>query len=213
LLSTRIQGENVGYVYLFAGFYDQAANSINVTDMDYLESDDTRELNGIYYPVWPEDGDFTLEFEWEPIVFGISDGTHTEVALFHPETYGAAWEDATYTVDGIYKYADGESRSARLYFRNGVLRQVFAFTHEGFTGSPWEIVPQAGDQFTILEQWMDQGQNNGAITTQEGATLTFSDQPFTWQELDAAAGAYIVGFIVEDLDGNRTPVYEQVTVQ
>jgi hypothetical protein len=36
---------------------------------------------------------------------------------------------------------------------------------------------------------------------------------FTWEELDAAAGEYIVGFIVEDLDGNANEVYERVTVQ
>jgi hypothetical protein len=183
--------------------------------MDYLESEETREVNGVYYPVWPEDGDFTLEFEWEPIVFAISDGTNAEEALFNPETYGASFEDAIYTVDGTYTYADGESRSARLYFRNGVLHQVFGFTNEGTTGSPWEIIPQAGDTFTILEQWMDLDQSGNVteMTTQEGDTLTFGDQPFTWQELDAAAGEYIVGFIVEDLDGNRTQVYERVTVQ
>jgi hypothetical protein len=51
------------------------------------------------------------------------------------------------------------------------------------------------------------------IATQEGGTLTFGDQMFTWEELDAAPGAYIVGFIVEDLDGNAFEVYEQVTVE
>lgn len=215
LLSTQIRGENVGYVYLFAGFYDQAANSLYVADMDYLESAETRELNGIYYPVWPESGQFTLEFEWEPLVFGISDGASAEVAVFKPQSYGAAPEDAVYTVDGIYTYTNGEERSARLYFRNGVLHQVFAFTVEGQTGAPWEIIPESGDQFTVLEQWMDLDQSGRVINnaTQQGGTLTFSDQTFTLRELDAAAGEYVVGFIIEDLDGNQTSVYTEVTVQ
>jgi hypothetical protein len=215
LLSTHIQGQNVGYVYLFAGFYDQAANSINVTDMDYLEPSETREVSGVYYPVWPEDGSFNLEFEWEPIVPAIQDGTKTEVALFQPTTYGATFEQATYIVSGIYKYADGEQRSAQLYFRNGALHQIFGFTNENRTGAPREIIPQSGDTFTIQEQWMDLGQNGAvtAMTTEEGATLTFGNQTFTWQDLDAAAGEYVVGFIVEDLDGNRTQSYTRVTVQ
>jgi len=216
LLSTNIQGENVGYVYLFAGFYDQAANAIFTADMDYLESDDTGELNGIYYPVWPADGSFTMEFEWEPLMFAISDGQNSATALFQPETYGADPENATYTVDGIYTYADdGETRPARLYFRDGVLRQVFGFTGTDETGAPREITPQVGDTFTIQERWLDLD-INGAVTgaaTQAGETLTFSDQPFTWQEQDAAAGEYIVGFIVEDLDGNKTQVYERITVE
>jgi hypothetical protein len=215
LLNTQIRGENVGYVYLFAGFYDQAANSLYVADMDYLESAETRELNGIYYPVWPESSQFTLEFEWEPLVFGVSDGANREVALFRPQTYGAAPEDAVYTVDGIYTYANGEQRSAQLLFRDTVLHQVFAFTAEGQTGAPWEIIPESGDQFTILDQWMDLDQNGRVVnnTTQQGGTLTFSDQTFTLQELDAAAGDYVVGFIVEDLDGNQTSVYTRVAVE
>jgi hypothetical protein len=36
---------------------------------------------------------------------------------------------------------------------------------------------------------------------------------FLWEELDAAAGAYIVGFIVEDLDGETFETYERVTVE
>jgi hypothetical protein len=48
---------------------------------------------------------------------------------------------------------------------------------------------------------------------EEGQTLTFGDQMFTWEDLDAAAGEYIVGFIVEDLDGKAYPVFTQVTVR
>jgi hypothetical protein len=36
---------------------------------------------------------------------------------------------------------------------------------------------------------------------------------FVWQELDAAAGDYIVGFIVEDLDGNTFESYAGVRVE
>lgn len=218
LLSIDLTAENVGYVYLFAGFLDSAANSIYVADTDYLESSDTREIGGVFYPEWGE-GEFTLEFEWEPIVFGINDGTTTVSALFQPETYGAAPEDAIYTVDGIYTYADGEVRRGRLYFNNedGMLVQVYGYTGETeeALGAPREIVPAAGDSFTVLEQWMDLDESGSvaAISEQEGGTVTFSDVPFVWEELDAAVGEYVVGFIVEDLDGKRFPVYEQVRVE
>jgi site-specific recombinase XerC len=38
-------------------------------------------------------------------------------------------------------------------------------------------------------------------------------EPFKWQQLYAAAGDYMVGFIIEDLDGNQYPVYTNVTVR
>ena len=36
---------------------------------------------------------------------------------------------------------------------------------------------------------------------------------FFGEELDAAPGEYIIGFIVEDLDGNTYEVYEEVIVE
>jgi hypothetical protein len=215
LLSADISGDNIGYVRLFVGYYDQESNSILVADTDYLESDDTREIDGVYYPDWGE-GAFTMEFEWEPVVFAIDDGVDRVVALFNPETYGAAPEEAVYTVDGIYTYGDdGQTRHARLYFSDGLLRQVFGFTGEEGTGAPREIFPQEGDTFTVQETWMDLDQRGKVVqrATQEGATLTFGDQMFLWKDLDAAPGRYIVGFLVEDLDGNVVEAFETVTVQ
>ncbi len=215
LLSADITGENIGYIKLFVGYLDRDDNSINVIDMDYLESPQTQEFNGVYYPDWGE-GDFTLEFEWEPVVFGIGDGTETAVALFTPESYGATYRQATYTVDGIYNYADGsESRPARLYFQDRLLRQVFSFTGENQNGAPWEIVPESGDSFTVLEQWMDLDENGNVVgvVTEQGETLTFAERTFSWEDLNAAAGDYVVGFIVEDLDGNQQAGYTSIRVQ
>ena len=125
-------------------------------------------------------------------------------------------EQAVCTVDGRYTYANGgESRYARLYFRDGSLRQVFGFTGEGGTGAPREIIPQPGDQFTVLETWLDLDSQGrvAQMATQEGGTLTFSDQMFRWLDLDAAPGTYLVGFVVEDLDGNAYETYERIVVQ
>jgi hypothetical protein len=214
-LSADISGDNIGYIYLFVGFYDRTANSIFVADSDFLESADTREIDGVYYPDWGE-GDFTLKFEWEPVVFNISDGKNSFTALFDPQSYGRSFEEAVYTVDGTYTYADsGDQRSARLVFVNGVMRQVFGFTGEDGTGAPRQIIPSPGDTFTIQETWLDldQSGNVSAQATQQGGTLTFGNEMFTWQDLNAAPGEYMVGYIVEDMDGNRTQAFTQIIVK
>jgi len=216
VLKTTISGPNVGYIKLLVGFLDRAGKSINVADTDTLDSPETRELNGVYYPVWPETGRFNLEFEWEPVVFAITDGKNRAEALFMPENFGKSRNEATYSVEGTYTFVEnGEARPAKLLFRNGVLRQVFGFTGQDMEGAPREILPTPGDTFTVLERWLDldaQGKIT-KIANQKGKTLTFGSQPFKWQTLDAAAGVYVVGFIVEDLDGNQTAAYTQVTVQ
>ena len=214
LLSMDIRGENVGYVLFFTGFYDRQSNSLFVADTDYIESSTTQEIDGVYYPVWPEP-EFTLEFEWEPLMFAVSDGTNSVTAALMPENYGATPEEATYRVDGIYTYTSGESRYARLYFRDGWLRQVFGFTGENGTGSPREIYPQRGDRFTVLEKWLDLDAQGKVVqkASQQGGTLTFGNQMFSWEELDAAPGQYVLGFIVQDLDGKSYEQYATVEVQ
>jgi hypothetical protein len=214
-LTTEVSGQDIGYIYLFTGYYDEQGNSINVIDMDYLESPETRELNGVYYPVWPEDGSFRLQFQFEPLAFALDDGETLAEALLSPETYGAEADQATYTVEGIYRYADGETRHARAYLRDGVLRQIFAFTEENGNGAPWEITITPGDRFTVLQKWLDLDANGQVVNTawQEGETITFGESPVKWAELDAAAGDYVVGFIVEDLDGNQFPTYQKITVE
>jgi hypothetical protein len=214
-LSIDISGTNIGYIYLFVGYFDANANSLNVTDTDYLESPNTREAGGVYYPVWDENG-FTLNFTWDPIVFGISDGTQNAVALFKPEQYGADAAGASYSVEGLYTFVQtGESQYAQLHFQNSKLVAVYGFNGDGSTGAPREITPTQGDTFTIYEKWMDvdaNGQVTG-IVQENGTTLTFGAQPFEWVQLYAAAGDYVIGFIVEDLDGNQYPIYTRITVQ
>lgn len=214
-LESDISGENIGYIRLMVGYLDQANRSIYIIDSDYLDSSDTRELNGVFYPDWGT-GAFTLAFEWEPIVFAIDDGQTQAVALLNPESYGRTAEEAVYSVEGTYTFADGgESRYARLYFSNGQLQRVMGFTGQNGTGAPWEITPQRGDTVTILERWMDLDEQGKVVETvqQEGETLTFGDKMFTWEELYAAPGQYVVGFMVEDLDGNQQTSFTQVTVR
>ncbi|MHB1294121.1 MAG: clostripain-related cysteine peptidase [Anaerolineae bacterium] len=216
LLSSDITAQNLGYVLLFTGYYDAAANSLFVADMDYIEAAETREVGGVYYPVWPE-GAFTLEFEWDPIVYQIYDGQDAVSATLTPQTYGRSYEEAVYTVDGIYTYGSGEggSRYARLYFQNGALQQVFGYTGEDFSGAPWEIQPETGDTFTVLEEWLDLDEQGRVAERayEQGGTLTFRDRMFTWVEMDAAAGQYVVGFITRDMDGNEQQAYTEITVQ
>ncbi len=215
-MQADIKGTNIGYIYLFVGYFDPSANSIMIMDTDYLESPDTREQAGVYYPVWKENETFTMRLQWEPTVFQVSDGRTAQVVALTPQSYGGSAEDAVYTLDGTYTYTqDGQSRYARLYFRNGKLERVFGFEGDSAAGAPREIIPQTGDTFTIIETWMDldsTGKSSGT-STQEGKTLTFGDNMFTWEEVYAPEGEYVVGFLVQDLDGNTQEVYAQVTVQ
>ncbi len=146
----------------------------------------------------------------------VSDGTRNAVALFEPAVYGASADEAEYTVEGRYTFAQtGEQRYAQLHFQSSKLTQVVGFTSETDLGAPHEITPSAGDTFTIYQKWISMDANGkvAQAVRQDGDTLTFGAQPFKWVELYAAQGQYVVGFIVEDLDGNQYPIYTPITVK
>ncbi len=126
------------------------------------------------------------------------------------------FEEAVYTVDGTYTFASsGEEIRARLYFINGLLRQVFGFTGENEASAPREITPATGDRFTVQETWLDLNSSGHVKKTvyQDGNILTFGNRMFIWKPLDAVAGDYVVGFIIEDLDGNQQQAFTVITVK
>jgi hypothetical protein len=216
-LSTSITGQNIGYIYLFIGLYDANSHSIFEADTDYLESSDTRELNGIYYPIWPDSESFKINFNWDGSLFSVSDGTTSVLALFNPAAYGASAEEAVYTLNGTYTFADsGDQKYAQLLFMDGKLTQVYGYQGVDDTGAPAEITPSNGDTFTILQKWMDLDTSGNVtqVVDVPGETLTFSNNSvFTWSAVYAPAGDYLVGFMVADLDGNTNQMFTQITMR
>lgn len=215
-LSADIEGENVGYVYFFTGLYDPDSNSILVADTDYLESPDTQSQNGVYYPVWPDSDAFRLNFNWEPTLFSITDGTQSALALFNPIAYGADPESALYAVEGTYLFDEtGEERRAEMYFKDGRLFQVFGYNGNETAGAPTEITPMLGDSFTVRFKWMvlDPSGNVTEVVYEDGDTIIFDGSPFEWEQVYAPEGDYLVGFLVSDLDGNVTQDFIQIQVR
>lgn len=214
-LSTTISGKNIGYIYLFTGMVDTASRSIFVADTDYLESPTTGTESGVYYPIWPDSETFKLNFEFEPLIFTITDGTEAGIALLNPVSYGASAEQVVYAVDGVYTFSEtGETRTAQLLFKDEYLFQVMGYVGGSTAGAASEITPNQGDTFTITYKWLDLDANGkvSKVSTSEGDVLTFGSKPFQWKQEYLPSGDYLVGFLVADLDGNVTPVYTTVTV-
>jgi hypothetical protein len=91
-----------------------------------------------------------------------------------------------------------------MYFSNGQMTRVFGYTGMQPTGAMSEIIPQTGDQITLVQTWLESDGSGGyKQVTENGKTLTFGSQMFTWKELYAASGTYVVGFVVSDLNGNE----------
>ena len=136
--------------------------------------------------------------------------------MFNPGSYGASAADAVYIVNGTYTFADsGQQQTAQLLFKDGKLFQIYGFYGSDASGAPAEISPNQGDTFTVSRKWMELDANGNVtqIVYEAGDMLTFGNELFTWEQVYAPAGEYLVGFLVSDLDGNMTESYTQITVR
>lgn len=215
-VSISVDGDQIGFIYFFTGFYNPEDDSILVADVDYIDAGETRDANGVFYPEWGEDRPVAFDYDWTPVRYGISDGSTTKFALFEPWDYGAPDESSTYVVRGSYTFVDGDTRPAQLFFKDNELIKVLAFSAQGEAGAPHVVTPQAGDTFTVENQriMLHSDDDNAPVeyVTEAGSTLTFGDQLFTMEELTAPAGDYVLGVQAEDMDGNLYEAYTNVTV-
>ncbi len=217
-LSTTVNGTNIGYIYYYVSYYSEEDNAFLTADMGFIGAEETKEIDGIYYPDWGDEAMIPVEIDWEPTLYFMSDGNEAndQFAFFSPEIYGATEEEDVYTVRGVYTFASsGERRDAVISFSgDGQMLSVFGFSGANGTGSPREIIPQAGDTFTIYEEWLEFENNpDGEFVDYEGGTMTFGRQRFTMVPYYAYPGQYTLGIIVEDMNGNQTSEFVEVAVK
>ncbi len=215
-LSTEISGTNIGYIYYYASYYDEESGSYLTADMGFIGAETTREIGGIYYPDWGE-GNISLDYDWEPTLYYMSDGNEAndQFAYFEPSVYGVSDIDDIYTVRGVFQYAGSASEidAVMQFGGDGKMQNIFGFNGENGAGAPREISPQPGDTFTITEEWLDFDQNpEGEFVDYIGGTMTFGDQPFEMTAYYAYSGDYTLGIIVTDLNGNSVEEFVEVTV-
>lgn len=216
-LSTEITGSNIGYVYYYVSYFNEEDSTYLTADMGFISAENTKEIGGIYYPDWGNEKVIPIEFEWEPTLYYMGDGNEAndQFAFFEPETYGVDEDTTTYTVRGVYTFVeDGTEMDAVITFTgDNKMQNVFGFNGENGSGAPREITPQNGDTFTITEEWLEFDKNpDGEFVDYQGGTMTFGDNRFEMVPYYAFPGQYILGIIVEDLNGNMNEEYVEVNV-
>jgi hypothetical protein len=215
-VSADVTGKLLGFIYSYTGYYNPEQDSILVADMDYIDAGQSRKVGGVFYPDWGDEGVVEVEYEWEPIVYGIDDGEGVKFALLMPDDYGDTDEAVTYTVDGRYTFAKGGTRRAQLSFKDGDLVKVVGFTGSAGAGAPRVITPRKDDTFTIvhtvIKLYSDQPDREVEYTEEDGETITFRKAGWSVAELPAPAGDYVVGVQATDMDGNLYESYGTVTV-
>jgi hypothetical protein len=204
ILTTEINATNLAYLYNYVFWLQEETGDVQTVDVDFVAWDETQELNGVVFPVWGDES-FTLDFEWTPNIYYISNGSEEIFAVLEPETFAADTEDITYLTAGWFVDSElGEERRGFIRFTgDGQMNSVWVYTNPDGTGTPSEIIPTPGDSFTVVDYWLEYTNNpDGELVEYGGDTITFGETPLTWTGYPPIGGTYIVGIAAEDLDGN-----------
>ncbi len=215
-LETDISGENIGYIYFFAGKYFEDTNTFLAIDADFVLAESTKESNGVYYPDW-QGGPVHVSIDWTPRIYFINDGAKSEFAVLYPLYYGATRDQNVYAVDGLYTFAESGTQTYAVmsFGGDGWMIEVYSFNPEG-GGGPREILPKAGDSFTLLLKAIAMSNDPNAepeFIEFEGGTLTFGSGNFYWDYYEAEPGQYVAGVGALDLDGNYNLDFVPVVIQ
>ena len=255
-LATTITGSNIGFIYRYAGLREIGPGGSQVfrtIEMQYLGAENNQEIGGVLIPDWGE-GEIPIKFNWKPAITRVGDGTQWEDALVYPVDYNsvANVEGAAFATNGRYTYLNGNQVPSRIFFDgSGKMIAIYGYKEStGFRGTPYEIVPERGEKFTILKQQFEfkssqqptppalppvltdllgqatvlpfgqlvgqagtPGYGQGDFILYEDGTLTYQGTPFRWQREENIPGDYVVGLVVEDLDGNYLIAYVPVRVK
>jgi hypothetical protein len=210
-LQATISGDDTAYVYYFVGQVAPAdPNTVQILSMDYLYPPGAALNDAI--PSW-KDGD-DVQLTWRSSSWYIGNGTDVILAPFTPIDYGSS----TYSVDGSYTTKKtGKSFPVSIEFEvtqdRGTLPHIWAFDKNGGDNPrPRELKPRAGDVFTPDIPAYTTNSNDAEDRTIAGAPITFGSAPLTAFEGDAPSGDYVLGLMLENLAGDISDQYSDVTV-
>ncbi len=230
--NTEVTGTNVGYVYMQYGWFAQDVRSMLVVlGMDYIRSDQSREVGGTYYPDWGTSGQIPVYYEFEPRLFFIADEFEENISFVEVvvSNYGATEDDSLITVPGIFTLKNsGRELYAEMKFNSvgemieligysGAIQIVedeaygsgtfqIEYSSEEGTGTPYPITPSVGD--TFMPFFIGYVLEEDVYLNVKSDPIAFGENPFKLIGESVAdfdiEFPYYVAVAVEDLDGVLT---------
>jgi hypothetical protein len=211
-LTTRIIGKHIAFLYTEILLRDKDLNQFyGPVAREYIRAEKEKTTGGVNRPAWGHE--INLALDLTPHMRLLTDGVDSAFGFLIPGGYGAS----NYRLDGLYTSADGAtSRRAQITFNNaGKTTDVIAYAEQGFASTPHALTLKQDDRFAPFVQILTApADENSAwqVTRGLSTALTYRGQPLSWTTEALMPGEYLVGALVQDLDGNLTRKYAPLTV-
>jgi hypothetical protein len=210
VLRARVSGKNIAYIYTDIQLKDPNLDRYyGPVAREYVRAGRNKETRGISRPDW--DDPVELAAVIRPGLRLLNDGTGSTFCFSLPEGYG----DPEYRLPGLYTFADGAGplRAVVTFDGAGSMSGVVAHKQYGRRLTPRAVTPQPGDRFSPFVQVLaPAAAGDWEVETALSAPLTFRGEPFRVVTETPIPGDYLVGLVVEDLDGMLTRKYAPATI-
>lgn len=212
MLTAQVNGKNIAYIYSEVLFHDTSLNQLyGPVAREYIQADRNKESRGVSHPDWEDT--INVAVRLSPGLRLLTDGVDSAFGFLLPAGYG----NSEYRLDGLYTPADGAAqRRARITFDGaGETTDVLAYKEQGGRATPHALTLKQDDQFTPFVQILTSSTDENPawqVTKGLSTPLTFRGQPLRWVEEPLMPGDYLIGLLVQDLDGGLTRKYAPLTV-
>ncbi len=214
-LTAQVTGKNIAYIYTEILLKDKSLDQFyGPVAREHIHADRDKETGGISRPDW--DDAINLAVTLRPSLTLLTDGVDSAFAFATPEGYG----NPDHRLGGLYTPAGGAApRRARITFdSNGETKEIVVFKEQGRRSTPHALTPKQDDQFAPFVQILTQparAAENGKweVTTALSTPLTFREQPLQLITEYPMPAEYLVGILVQDLDGGFTRKYIPLAIR
>jgi len=207
-LTAQISGENIAYLFVEILMKD-GEKFYGPVLREYIPADSDKETGGIKRPNWGNP--ISLSLPLRPSLTLLTDGVDSAFAFAIPEGYGNSGN----RLDGQFTpAAEGKQSRARITFdSDGKIIEILAFKEQRTKSTPHALTPKNGDTFAPFVQALTETDGNWQAETVLATALTFGEQPFRLEKESLIPGEYLVGIVVQDLDGGLTRKYVPMAVE
>ena len=212
-LTAQVSGRNIAYIYSEILLQDKGSNQLyGPVVRAYVQAERNKATGGVSRPDWDET--INLSLRLRPGLRLLTDGIDFAFGFLLPSGY----DSSDYRLDGLYTTADkATSRRTRITFDSaGKITNVLAYKEKGGSSAPHALTFKPGDQFAPFVQILNPPTDENPawqVTPGLSTPLTFRDQPLRWVTEAPIPGDYLVGLLVEDLDGALTRQYSPLTIR
>lgn len=207
-LTAQVSGKHIAYLFVEILMKD-GDKFYGPVLREYIEAAWDDQTGGVLRPNW--NAPISLSIPLRPSLTLLTDGVDSAFAFCIPEGYRlqGCYLDGQFTTA-----AEGSQSRTRIVFDgDGKIIEIIAFKQQRMKSTPRPVTPKPGDTFAPFVQVLTEEDGSWKTETALSTPLTFGDQPFRLEKESLLPGEYLVGILVQDLDGGFTRKYVPMAIE